>query len=83
MDCGSSAVRAECGHFWAGSYKSGRATILPGAPDTAEPFYRPSRADVRIGLGSTAGCIRVGAAKFCDIREVCVHGCFLFTSVNT
>ena len=19
----------------------------------------------------------------CDIREVCVHGCFLFTSVNT
>jgi hypothetical protein len=82
MGCGSLPDETGCSHGDAGPCQLLRATILPGAPDTAEPFHGPYRREAGAGTGSGSPCVR-GRCGLCDIRMGCVHLLFLFTLLNT
>ena len=82
MDSSSSSDYAGCCSWGACPCQLRLTTILPGAPDTAEPLYRPYRRYAGEGTGSGPGYVRVSCG-FCDISVGCVHACFLFTLVNT
>lgn len=82
MDGRSSSCHVECNQRLSCPCQLRWATILPGAPDTVEPFHRHFRSDAGIGVDSVAGCVRI-CCRSIDIRVVCVHGCFPVHLVNT